>query len=63
MRARDLRHLFATMTIESGEDNSTVSRWPGHEDDGALAITEETGKAYFDAGILSAPSMKRSNGF
>ena len=32
----DLRHLFATMSIESGVDIPTVSRWLGHKDGGAL---------------------------
>jgi integrase len=34
----DLRHLFATMCIESGVDVPTVSRWLGHKDGGALAM-------------------------
>lgn len=34
----DLRHLFATMCIESGVDIPTVSRWLGHSDGGALAM-------------------------
>lgn len=34
----DLRHLFATVSIESGVDIPTVSRWLGHKDGGALAI-------------------------
>lgn len=34
----DLRHLFATMCIESGVDVPTVSRWLGHRDGGALAM-------------------------
>lgn len=34
----DLRHLFATICIESGVDISTVSRWLGHKDGGALAM-------------------------
>jgi integrase len=34
----DLRHLFATRCIESGVDVSTVSRWLGHKDGGALAM-------------------------
>jgi len=34
----DLRHLFATMCIESGVDIPTVSRWLGHKDGGALAM-------------------------
>ena len=33
----DLRHLFATICIESGIDIPTVSRWLGHKDGGALA--------------------------
>ena len=33
----DLRHLFATLCIESGVDIPTVSRWLGHKDGGALA--------------------------
>ena len=34
----DLRHLFATIWIESGVDIPTVSRWLGHKDGGALAM-------------------------
>lgn len=34
----DLRHLFATVCIESGVDIPTVSRWLGHSDGGALAM-------------------------
>jgi len=34
----DLRHLFATIAIESGVDIPTVSRWLGHQDGGALAM-------------------------
>jgi integrase len=34
----DLRHLFATRCIESGVDISTVSRWLGHKDGGALLM-------------------------
>ncbi len=34
----DLRHLFATMCIESGVDIPTVSRWLGHRDGGILAM-------------------------
>ena len=34
----DLRHLFATKSIESGVDIPTVSRWLGHKDGGALAM-------------------------
>jgi integrase len=34
----DLRHLFATVCIESGVDIPTVSRWLGHKDGGALAM-------------------------
>ncbi|MBA3608200.1 MAG: site-specific integrase [Chthoniobacterales bacterium] len=34
----DLRHLFATASIESGVDIPTVSRWLGHKDGGALAM-------------------------
>ncbi len=33
-----LRHLFATISIESGVDIPTVSRWLGHRDGGALAM-------------------------
>jgi integrase len=33
-----LRHLFATICIESGVDVPTVSRWLGHKDGGALAM-------------------------
>ena len=35
----DLRHLFATRCIESGVDIPTVSRWLGHRDGGALAMS------------------------
>lgn len=34
----DLRHLFATASIESGVDIPTVSRWLGQKDGGALAM-------------------------
>jgi integrase len=34
----DLRHLFATVGIESSVDVPTVSRWLGHKDGGALAM-------------------------
>ncbi len=34
----NLRHLFATLCIESGVDIPTVSRWLGHKDGGALAM-------------------------
>ena len=34
----DLRHLFATICIESGVDVPTVSRWLGHRDGGILAM-------------------------
>lgn len=34
----DLRHLFATVGIESMVDVPTVSRWLGHKDGGALAM-------------------------
>src|SRR5215467_15744077 len=34
----DLRHLFATICIESGVDIPTVSRWLGHKDGGALVM-------------------------
>lgn len=34
----DLRHLFATICIESGVDIPTVSRWLGHRDGGVLAM-------------------------
>jgi integrase len=33
-----MHHLFATRCIESGVDISTVSRWLGHKDGGALAM-------------------------
>ncbi len=33
-----LRHVFATICIESGVDIPTVSRWLGHSDGGALAM-------------------------
>lgn len=35
---RDLRHLFATICIESGVDIPTISRWLGHKDGGVLAM-------------------------
>ena len=34
----DLRHLFASICIESGVDIPSVSRWLGHVDGGALAM-------------------------
>ena len=34
----DLRHFFATVSIESGVDIPSVSRWLGHKDGGALAM-------------------------
>lgn len=34
----DLRHLFATICIESGVDIPTISRWLGHKDGGVLAM-------------------------
>lgn len=34
MRIHDLRHLFATMAIESGVDIPTLARWLGHKDRG-----------------------------
>lgn len=34
----DLRHLFATMCIQSKVDIPTVARWLGHSDGGALAM-------------------------
>jgi integrase len=34
----DLRHLFATICIESGVDIPTVSHWLGHKDGGALCM-------------------------
>jgi integrase len=34
----DLRHLFATVCIESGVDIPTVSRWLNYKDGGALAM-------------------------
>lgn len=33
-----LRHMFATVCIESGVDIPTVSRWLGHKDGGALLM-------------------------
>lgn len=33
-----LRHLFATVCIESGVDIPTVAKWLGHKDGGALAM-------------------------
>ena len=38
LRLHDLRHLFATVCIESGVDIPTVSNWLGHQDGGALAM-------------------------
>ncbi len=34
----DLRHFFATVSIESGVDIPTVAKWFGHKDGGALAM-------------------------
>jgi integrase len=34
----DLRHMFATVCIESGVDIPTVSRWLNHKDGGTLAM-------------------------
>lgn len=34
----DLRHLFATVCIESGVDIFTVAKWLGHQDGGVLAM-------------------------
>ena len=34
----DLRHLFATICIESGVDIPTVAKWLGHKDGGVLAL-------------------------
>jgi len=42
----DLRHLFATLCIESGVDIPTVSRWLGHKDGGALAMRVSCFKFY-----------------
>ena len=39
MTHHDLRHLFATRCIEAGVDIYTVSRWLGHSDGGALAMS------------------------
>ncbi|MEZ5277109.1 MAG: site-specific integrase [Opitutaceae bacterium] len=38
MTHHDLRHLFATVCIESAVDIPTVARWLGHKDGGALAM-------------------------
>lgn len=38
VRVHDLRHLFATVCIESGVDIPTISRWLGHKDGGVLAL-------------------------
>lgn len=38
LRVHDLRHLFATVCIESGVPVPTVSAWLGHSDGGALAM-------------------------
>lgn len=35
----DLRHLFATRCIEAGVDIPTISKWLGHADGGALAMS------------------------
>jgi site-specific recombinase XerD len=34
----DLRHLFATICIESGVDIPTVAKWLGHKDGCVLAL-------------------------
>lgn len=34
----DLRHYFATISIESGVDIPTVAKWLGHKDGGVLAM-------------------------
>lgn len=38
LRLHDLRHFFASWSIESGVDVPTVSRWLGHKDGGTLAL-------------------------
>jgi len=38
MRVHDLRHFFATWSIECGVDMPTVAKWLGHSDGGALAM-------------------------
>jgi integrase len=38
MRVHDLRHWFATYSIECGVDIPTVSKWLGHKDGGVLAM-------------------------
>jgi integrase len=38
VRVHDLRHLFATLCIESGIDIPTVAGWLGHKDKGALLM-------------------------
>jgi len=39
LRNHDLRHFFASACIASGVDIPTVSRWLGHSDGGALAMS------------------------
>ena len=36
LRVHDLRHLFATRSIESGVDLPTLASWLGHKDGGVL---------------------------
>lgn len=38
MTHHDLRHLFATTCVESGVEVTTLSKWLGHADGGALAM-------------------------
>lgn len=38
VRVHDLRHMFATVCIESGVDIKTVAEWLGHADGGVLAL-------------------------
>lgn len=38
LRRYDFRHLFATRCNESGVDISSISKWLGHKDGGALAL-------------------------
>lgn len=38
MRVHDLRHFFATFSLERGVDVPTVAKWLGHSDGGALVL-------------------------
>lgn len=61
----DLRHLFATTSIESGVDIPTVSRWLGHSDGGTLAMKtyghlrdEHSKSAAHKVSFAASPSQK-----